>query len=99
MNKKNNYITKKGLKKLTDELDQLIKVERPELTKVIAWAAANGDRSENADYIYGKKKLREIDRRLRFLTKRVEAANVVEPTQVTSDKVLFGATVEVMDET
>lgn len=89
-----NYITQKGIDRLLKELNQLIHVERPEVTKVIAWAASNGDRSENADYIYGKKKLREIDRRARFLGKRVKAAIVVNPLEILSDRIKFGATVE-----
>lgn len=96
--KEKNYITKKGLKKLQDELDQLLRVERPELTKVIAWAASNGDRSENADYIYGKKRLREIDKRVRFLTGRIDAAVVVEPDKIVAEKIQFGATVVLSDE-
>lgn len=95
---KNNYITPKGHQKLVDELDQLMKVERPEVTKLIQWAASNGDRSENADYLYGKRRLREIDRRIRFLTQRLDAAVIVDPLQIKSDKIQFGATVEVMDE-
>lgn len=95
---KNNYITPKGHQKLVDELDQLMKVERPEVTKLIQWAASNGDRSENADYLYGKRRLREIDRRIRFLTQRLDAAVIVDPLQIKSDKVQFGATVEVQDE-
>ncbi|MFA5583132.1 MAG: hypothetical protein WDA09_02870, partial [Bacteriovoracaceae bacterium] len=67
MIKKTNYITPNGHQRLVDELNQLLKVERPEITKLIQWAASNGDRSENADYLYGRKRLREIDRRLRFL--------------------------------
>jgi transcription elongation factor GreB len=93
-----NYITPKGLKRLQDELSHLLKTERPEITKTIAWAASNGDRSENADYIYGKKRLREIDKRIRFLTQRIEAAVVVDPTSVIADRVQFGATVEIEDE-
>ena len=96
--KEKNYITPKGFKKLTDELEHLLRVERPELTKVIAWAAGNGDRSENADYIYGKKRLREIDKRVRFLTNRIDAAIVVNPVEITSVKVQFGATVALVDE-
>lgn len=95
---RNNYITPKGYKKLVDEQEYLLKVERPEATKVVTWAASLGDRSENADYIYGKKKLREIDRRLRFLAKRINAANVVDPSQIKSSKVQFSATVIVLDE-
>lgn len=93
-----NYITPTGFKRLKDEALQLLDKERPELVKVIHWAASNGDRSENADYIYGKRRLREIDRRIRFLTKRLDAAVVVDPAQrETSDQVFFGATVTVMD--
>ena len=95
---KNNYITPKGHKKLVDELEQLLRVERPEVTKLVQWAASNGDRSENADYLYGKKRLREIDRRVRFLTQRLDAAVVVDPTKITASRVQFGATLEVVDE-
>lgn len=95
---KKNYITTKGYNKLLEELQQLLKVERPETTKLIQWAASNGDRSENADYLYGKRRLREIDRRIRFLTSRLEAAQVVDPAQTQSDKIQFGATVEILDE-
>src|ERR1700677_138260 len=90
-----NYITPQGLEKLKAELRALIQDERPKLVKTVAWAASNGDRSENADYIYGKRRLREIDRRIRFLTKRLEASEIVEPTLQKSDTVLFGATVRV----
>ena len=95
---KKNYITPKGHKKLTDELEQLLRIERPEVTKLVQWAASNGDRSENADYLYGKKRLREIDRRVRFLTQRLDAAQIVDPTKTQSEKVQFGATVEINDE-
>jgi transcription elongation factor GreB len=98
MNKEKNYITPKGFKALQDELYQLSRVERPEVTKTVAWAASNGDRSENADYIYGKKRMREIDRRVRFLTSRIDLAVVVDPAQIKSEKVQFGATVTVVDE-
>jgi transcription elongation factor GreB len=98
LKQKTNYITPSGHKKLTDELEHLLKVERPEVTALVQWAASNGDRSENADYLYGKKRLREIDRRLRFLSSRLEAALVVDPTKITSIKVQFGATVELIDE-
>lgn len=98
MDKEKNYITPKGFKRLQDELHQLSRVERPEVTKTVAWAASNGDRSENADYIYGKKRMREIDKRVRFLTMRIELAVVVDPTGVKSDKVQFGATVTLSDE-
>lgn len=98
MIKKNNYITPEGYQKLVDEHNQLLKVERPEICRVIAWAAGNGDRSENADYIYGKKRLREIDRRLRFLNKRIQSAMVVDPESIDAEDIKFGATVTVMDE-
>lgn len=93
-----NYITPAGFQRLQDELDQLWKRERPELVKVIHWAASNGDRSENGDYIYGKKRLREIDRRIRFLSKRLDNAEVVDPAQREEcDQVFFGATVTLAD--
>ena len=98
MMEKNNYITPKGHQKLVDELNHLLREERPEVTKLVQWAASNGDRSENADYLYGKKRLREIDRRLRFLNKRLDSAVIIDPVQTKSDKVQFGATVEVSDE-
>jgi transcription elongation factor GreB len=94
-----NYLTPGGYRKLRDELDHLWKVERPALVKTVAWAASNGDRSENGDYIYGKKRLREIDRRVRFLRKRLDMAEVVDPsTRGDCDQVFFGATVTVCDE-
>jgi transcription elongation factor GreB len=93
-----NYITPHGLQKLRDELKQILDVDRPELVRVVSWAASNGDRSENGDYLYGKKKLREIDRRIRFLTKRIEIASPVDPLSQTGKKVLFGATVTVEGE-
>ncbi len=93
-----NYITPKGLEKLKSELRELIQVERPALVKTVAWAASNGDRSENADYIYGKRRLREIDKRSGFLTVKIEEAQVVDPKTVRSAKVVFGATVTVVDE-
>src|SRR5690349_24816032 len=93
-----NYITPDGHKRLMDEFLWLMNKERPHVTATVAWAAANGDRSENADYIYGKKRLREIDRRIRFLTKRLETTSVVDPAQrEPSDQIFFGATVTVMD--
>ncbi|WP_417789445.1 transcription elongation factor GreB [Terasakiella pusilla] len=89
-----NYITPEGLLNLKGEKYQLWSIERPKVVKVVTWAAGNGDRSENADYQYGKKRLREIDRRVRFLTKRIEAAQVVNPQEQTNrDQVFFGATV------
>jgi transcription elongation factor GreB len=98
MDKEKNYITPKGFKRLQDELYQLSRVERPEVTKTVAWAASNGDRSENADYIYGKKRMREIDKRVRFLTSRIDLAVVVDPTKIKSEKIQFGATVTIADE-
>jgi len=98
VNTRNNYITPQGHQRLQDELHQLYRVERPEVTQLVTWAASNGDRSENADYLYGKKRLREIDRRVRFLTKRLEAAQVIDPSSITSQKIQFGATVTVVDE-
>ena len=89
-----NYITPAGYKAIKDELLQLIDVDRPEVVKVVHWAASNGDRSENGDYIYGKRRLREIDRRIRFLTKRMDSAFVVDPSvHHGNDQVFFGATV------
>ncbi len=89
-----NYITPTGYQRLRDELAHLVKAERPEVVRVVAWAASNGDRSENGDYIYGKKRLREIDRRIRFLTKRLDIAEVVDPAvRAATDQVFFGATV------
>ena len=93
-----NYVTKKGFDRLKAEIHELLNVERPKVVEVVAWAASNGDRSENADYTYGKKRLREIDRRIRFLQKRVDKAEVVVPENQASDRVLFGATVTVLDE-
>lgn len=90
-----NYITPKGFARLKAELRQLVELERPEVVKTVAWAASLGDRSENADYIYGKRRLREIDRRVRFLIKRLEAAEVVESAGRDTDQVFFGATVAV----
>lgn len=92
-----NYITPSGLQRLKDEHHFLLTRERPAVTKVVAWAASNGDRSENADYQYGKRRLRQIDGRIRFLTKRIDAAEVVDPEasrgRHASRKVFFGATV------
>jgi len=93
-----NYVTPNGMRMLRDELDHLRLVERPQVVETVAWAAGNGDRSENGDYIYGKKRLREIDRRLRFLIKRIESAEVVDPArQANRDRVFFGATVTYVD--
>jgi transcription elongation factor GreB len=89
-----NYMTPAGFQQLRDELQSLTRVERPKVVDTVAWAAGNGDRSENGDYIYGKKRLREIDRRIRYLTKRIESAEVVDPARQTHhDQVFFGATV------
>jgi transcription elongation factor GreB len=89
-----NYIRPQGFAALKAELAHLHKVERPKVVEVVSWAAGNGDRSENGDYLYGKKRLREIDRRIRFLTKRMESAHVVDPDQQKKrDQVFFGATV------
>ncbi len=91
-----NYITPSGHKRLKEEFDRLWRIERPELVKTITWAASNGDRSENGDYIYGKRRLREIDRRLRFLSKRLDNAEVIDPAQRGDcDQVFFGATVTI----
>ena len=92
-----NYMTPAGHAALRAEFEQLVKVERPHLVQVVSWAASNGDRSENGDYIYGKKRLREMDRRIRYLTKRLDNAEVVDPArQANLDQVFFGATVTVM---
>jgi transcription elongation factor GreB len=90
-----NYMTPGGHARLKAELDHLVNVERPEVTRVVSWAAGNGDRSENGDYLYGKKRLREIDRRMRYLVKRLDDAEVVDPASRDTDQVFFGATVEV----
>ena len=89
-----NYITPAGHRRLREELLHLLDVERPEVVRVVSWAASNGDRSENGDYLYGKKRLREIDRRIRFLTKRLDLAEVVDPaSRAGSTQAFFGATV------
>ena len=93
-----NYITPAGIAKLKAEYHELMHVERPKVVEVVTWAAGNGDRSENADYQYGKKRLREIDKRVRFLTKRIEAAEIVDPSKMSSEIIRFGATVTVLDE-
>lgn len=94
-----NYITAAGLDALREEYGRLFSKDRPEIVEVISWAAGNGDRSENGDYIYGRKKLREIDRRLNFLSRRMKAAKVVDPAdQEDRGRVRFGATVTVADE-
>ena len=94
-----NYITRDGAKRLQEELHQLLWKDRSKVVQDVQDAAAQGDRSENAEYIYGKKKLREIDRRIRFLTKRLEAVEIVEPNLDAKGRIFFGATVEVEDET
>lgn len=88
-----NYITPAGFEKLRVEYVELLSVERPKTVTVVTWAASNGDRSENADYQYGKRRLREIDRRLHFLKTKMQDAEVIDPAKVTSEKVVFGATV------
>jgi transcription elongation factor GreB len=89
-----NYLTPGGWQRMREEVKWLVNIERPEVTRVVSWAASLGDRSENADYQYGKKRLREIDRRIRYLTKRLEAAEVVDPaTREETDQIFFGATV------
>ncbi len=98
-----NYMTPGGFATLKAELDSLVGRERPELVATIAWAAGNGDRSENGDYIYGKKRLREVDRRIRFLIRRLDRAEVVDPALRAeaddADRVFFGATVDIVDGT
>ncbi|MDO4878359.1 MAG: transcription elongation factor GreB [Neisseria sp.] len=92
-----NYITPRGWQALKDELYHLVNKERPQIVQVVNWAASNGDRSENGDYLYGKRRMREIDRRIRFLTKRLENAQVVDPeTREYTDQVFFGATVTLL---
>ncbi len=94
-----NYMTPSGYRRLKDEYMHLLDVERPALVQTVSWAAGNGDRSENGDYIYGKKRLREIDRRLRFLAKRLEGSEVIDPAQREGcEQVFFGATVTVCHE-
>lgn len=89
-----NYITPEGYRRLREELMRLLDVERPKIVEVVSWAAKNGDRSENGDYLYGKKRLREIDRRIRFLTKRLDIAEVADPSiHYGNDQIFFGATV------
>jgi transcription elongation factor GreB len=93
-----NYVTPEGLQHMQEELKQLRRVERPKVVETVSWAAGNGDRSENGDYIYGKKRLREIDRRIRYLTKRLDSAQLVDPArQKNRDQVFFGATVTYCD--
>ena len=95
---KKNYITPAGFEKLRSEYAELLNVERPKVVETVAWAASNGDRSENADYQYGKRRLREIDKRLFFLKNRLEDAEVIDPTKITNEKVVFGATVSLENE-
>jgi transcription elongation factor GreB len=94
-----NYITPAGYARLEAELRSLVEIERPEVVKTVAWAASLGDRSENADYIYGKRRLREIDRRVRFLIKRLESAQVVRSAGRETDQVFFGASVKIRTQT
>lgn len=93
-----NYITRAGFNRLKEEAQKLFHEERPKVVEVVAWAASNGDRSENADYQYGKKRLREIDRRVRFLGQRMDKAEIVDPETLVSEKVIFGATVSIENE-
>jgi transcription elongation factor GreB len=94
-----NYMTPEGFARLRGELDTLMRKERPDVVKVVSWAAGNGDRSENGDYIYGKKRLREIDRRVRYLSKRLANSEVVDPAKrAKTDRVFFGATVTTANE-
>ena len=90
-----NYITPGGYARLKGELDRLVDTERPETVRVVSWAAGNGDRSENGDYLYGKKRLREIDRRIRFLVRRLDLSEVVDPVGRDTDQIYFGATVDI----
>jgi transcription elongation factor GreB len=94
-----NYMTPRGHARLRAELHELLRIERPKVVEIVSWAAGNGDRSENGDYLYGKKRLREIDRRVRFLSKRLEIAEVVDPSRQTNrSQVFFGATVTYVNE-
>ena len=94
-----NYVTPAGHARLREELDHLLRVERPQVVTTVSWAAGNGDRSENGDYLYGKRRLREIDRRVRFLSKRLENAEIVDPLQRKNpDQAFFGATVTYADD-
>ncbi|GBR13830.1 transcription elongation factor GreB [Asaia spathodeae] len=93
------YLTPQGAVRMREELRELMQVERPKIVEIVSWAAGNGDRSENGDYLYGKRRLREIDRRARFLSKRLEHALVIDPaSQTTRDRVFFGASVSYVDE-
>ena len=94
-----NYMTPQGYARLKYELTELLNTERPELVKVVSWAAGNGDRSENGDYLYGKKRLREIDRRIRYLTRRLDNSEVVDPAaRGDTEQIFFGATVDYVDD-
>lgn len=94
-----NYVTPAGHRALTQELDHLWRVERPRIVEIVSWAAGNGDRSENGDYLYGKKRLREIDKRVRFLRKRIERSEIVDASRQTNrTRIFFGATVTYSDE-
>jgi len=93
-----NYMTLEGADRLREELRKLLYTDRPEIVRVVSWAASNGDRSENGDYLYGKKKLRETDRRIRFLQRRLDAAEIVECEKNDTDQVRFGAWVKLKDE-
>lgn len=93
-----NYMTPRGHRRMREEFEHLVKVERPNIVQVVSWAAGNGDRSENGDYIYGKKRLREIDKRIRFLSKRLDSAVMIDPAhQSGQEQVFFGATVTICD--
>lgn len=92
-----NYMTPAGYVRLKSELKQLVEVERPEVTRTVAWAASNGDRSENGDYLYGKRRLREIDRRVRYLMKRLDTVEIVDNQGQSHEQVFFGATVTIAD--
>jgi transcription elongation factor GreB len=98
MSEQKNYITPEGLQRLRDEQYKLLHKDRPKVVETVAWAASNGDRSENADYIYGKRRLREIDARLRFLQERIEKAVVVKYEDIRTDKVVFGCWVSLVNE-
>ena len=99
MTERKNYITKQGYQRLKDELDFLVKVDRPKVVADVSWAASNGDRSENGDYIYGKKRLRQIDARAKFLFGRIDEAVVIDPSsQEQQDKIFFGAWVTLLNE-
>ncbi|MNL39694.1 Transcription elongation factor GreB [compost metagenome] len=99
MDQSKNYITPSGLARLKAEYHELMHVERPKIVEVVAWAASNGDRSENADYQYGKRRLREIDKRVHFLRKRIEDAEIVDPLVLSAEKIIrFSATVTIANE-